>query len=801
MLDRRFGENDPTMTPEQRAAERYARQNERKMKKNFIFNLEDETEGEMTLTHGGRFLDLGENMKDDFDESESDALDDRGADFAGQGDRPRKRLRLEESDGLDQEDEIEELPTRRKTKNEIMKEVIAKSKMYKAERQAAKADDDDLRAELDKGMSEFYGVLRSQNPPSKRAVAEAAAHASPQIDPSRAAMLAGKSRSEAEKEYEASLRQLKLEARSKPTVRTKTDEEKAAEAAARLEEHQREMIRRMKGEPESSEDEGAAGTAPDEDVNGEDEVAVDDAEAFGLSAPVYTSAPRKELDVEDEDQFVLDDALVASDSEADVASDPGDESEFEKEPDEDGEDDFINGLVLPKESKAASKTAASAPSGNLAYTYTCPQTHQELLDMTKSAKVTDLPTIVQRIRALHHKSLAEGNQEKLDTFAGVLTQHVVYLADADGSVDVPFSVLESLLRHLHSMAKSSPEAVGAAFREHLQIIADERPLQLTAGDLIILTGVSTIFPTSDHFHSVVAPAMLNIGRYLGHSSTQSLRGLGVGAYCCSLALRYQRIAKRYIPEVVTYITNAFAELSPTPLLESNKHGRLLTVPMRMPSNSLRVKTTPARTPERLPFKALIMKNAEGTESIHGLALLHAFIRLTVKAAELWKETNAFPEMIQPCIHALTLLSTQRELLSSQISTLITSTLSTLDSLQTNAVKIRRPLLLHNHRPVAIKSSIPSFIENYNPDRHYDPDRQRANLSKLRAEHKKERKGAMRELRKDTNFMAREQLKEKKEKDVAYEKKYKRLVAEIQGEEGHEGKNYERERRKRKIGRF
>jgi nucleolar protein 14 len=41
------------------------------------------------------------------------------------------------------------------------------------------------------------------------------------------------------------------------------------------------------------------------------------------------------------------------------------------------------------------------------------------------------------------------------------------------------------------------------------------------------------------------------------------------------------------------------------------------------------------------------------------------------------------------------------------------------------------------------------------------------------------------------------LREKKERDAAYEVKYKRLVAEIQGEEGYEKNQYEKERRKRK----
>src|SRR5205085_2491992 len=97
----------------------------------------------------------------------------------------------------------------------------------------------------------------------------------------------------------------------------------------------------------------------------------------------------------------------------------------------------------------------------------------------------------------------------------------------------------------------------------------------------------------------------------------------------------------------------------------------------------------------------------------------------------------------------------------------------------------------------IKSSFPKFEDHFDPHKHYDADRDRAEFAKLKAEHKKERKGAMRELRKDANFMAREKLRVKKQKDAAYEKKYKRLVAEIQGEEGREANSYEREKQARK----
>ncbi|KAG9773385.1 hypothetical protein KCU88_g5820, partial [Aureobasidium melanogenum] len=809
LLDRRFGENDPTMTPEERAAERFARQNERKLKKTSMFNLEDDSEDELALTHGGRTLfDVGDrNPKDDFEED--DIADEDEEDFEAHDDRPRKRLRIDGEPEDEAGDNI--IPQRKKTKNEVMKEIIAKSKMYKAERQAARADDDDLRLELDKGMHEFYEAMKASKlppPGEKPQPPTTEKNNDPHMDPARAAMLAGKSREAAEKEFEANLRQLRLEARSKPSVRTKTEEEKAAEEAARLEELERNRIRRMKGEVESSEDEADdAEPGPDEDVDVEED---DDAEAFGLSAPAPPPPQKKELDVEDEDEFLLEDDLIASDSEADMASEQGseDSSADEDESDDDGDDDFINGLVLPEGTKPTShsKTSAKTANGdNLAYTFPCPQTHDEFLEVVKDTKLTDLPTVVQRIRALYHKGLAQGNQEKLDAFAGVLAQHVAYLADSES--DVPFAVLESLLRHLHSMAKASPEVVGTAFRQHLQVIADERPLHLTAGDLIMLTGVSTIFPTSDHFHTVVTPAMLTIGRYLGQSSPQSLHDLGVGAYCSSLALQYQQVAQRYVPEVIVYITNALAILSPVALPDNDQdgHGQPWNFPIRLPAKPLRISQSSSvkevHVPEKLAFSDLVMdKNPDHT--VHALVLLKGFVRLAAQASQLWKQKTAFPEMVDPLLRVLRHIAANQssaKFLPKSIIAFVSDTVQTLEGLQKASLDARRPLLLHNHRPLAIKTSIPAFIENYNPDRHYDPDRQRAEISKLKAEYKKERKGAMRELRKDANFMAREQLREKKEKDEAYDKKFKRLVAEIQGEEGREKKEYEKEKRKRKGG--
>lgn len=174
-MDRRFGENDPSMTPEERAAERFARESQRKMRKENMFNLEEDDEEELELTHGGRSLSFGETINlngDDFAEN-----DISGGESSDDEESSRKRKRalaaedeVDDMDGMaseDDEDPEETEPLRKKSKAEVMKEVIAKSKLYKYERQKAKEDDDDLRAELDKGLPEIFDLMRGVKPPTK----------------------------------------------------------------------------------------------------------------------------------------------------------------------------------------------------------------------------------------------------------------------------------------------------------------------------------------------------------------------------------------------------------------------------------------------------------------------------------------------------------------------------------------------------------------------------------------------------------------------------------------------------------
>ncbi|KAG8975578.1 nucleolar complex protein 14, partial [Tulasnella sp. 427] len=116
IVDRRYGENNPHLTAEEKMLKRFT--HERKKSSNVSYNLEDEEE----LTHYGQSL----NAVDDFErtglalEDDGDAVDDaeEGEDHFG---------------GFEKEEEEEDpdAPPRKKTKAEVMEDVMAKSKMYK----------------------------------------------------------------------------------------------------------------------------------------------------------------------------------------------------------------------------------------------------------------------------------------------------------------------------------------------------------------------------------------------------------------------------------------------------------------------------------------------------------------------------------------------------------------------------------------------------------------------------------------------------------------------------------------------
>lgn len=127
-------------------------------------------------------------------------------------------------------------------------------------------------------------------------------------------------------------------------------------------------------------------------------------------------------------------------------------------------------------------------------------------------------------------------------------------------------------------------------------------------------------------------------------------------------------------------------------------------------------------------------------------------------------------------------------------TLLTDTFARLLKFSAQA---RRPLALQAHKPIPIPTYIPKFEStSSNYLRRQDPDHERNEASKLRHQYKEERKGAIRELRKDSRFLAAVEQKKQSEKDRAYKATMNKVYGSIEGERA-EQKAMEREQMKDK----
>jgi nucleolar protein 14 len=117
IIDKRFGESNPHLTPEEKMLERFTREKQ-KSSRGSMFNLDDDDE-DLSLTHYGQSL----ATMDDFDDAGL-ALSDED-----EGKQMDKNIVSKLHFGGFEESEPEE--ERHKSKHEIMKEIIAKSKMHK----------------------------------------------------------------------------------------------------------------------------------------------------------------------------------------------------------------------------------------------------------------------------------------------------------------------------------------------------------------------------------------------------------------------------------------------------------------------------------------------------------------------------------------------------------------------------------------------------------------------------------------------------------------------------------------------
>ncbi|WOO79724.1 putative nucleolar complex protein 14 [Vanrija pseudolonga] len=799
--DRRFGESDPSLTLEDRMLERYTRERQKGQGKKGAFNLEDDDDAFGAdgddgwalggLTHGGR--DVDDLPGDDFDAQGFAEYDDEDT-----GAIPRRQVHRDHFGGFEDNEDDEDMPERKKSKHEVMSEIISKSKEYKLERQHQKEMDSHMREELDEGLDELRALLGGSVP------------VRPAVQlPGPARTAAAIPDQQTDGDYDELVRTLGYEARSKPKDRTKTEDELAVEEKERLEEAEAKRQRRMRGEASDDEDQptskkgkASAGRAPDADDLDDDFVGdVDEDGGVSLLGPGLTREA-----IEDMDMGSVNGDDVDSDEDEGDEDDDEDDDEDEDEDDEDqisdmddlndeDDDEDEDEDDTPLAPKPKNKGKAKAVATEIPFTFPCPSTVEDFIDIVQELPDSALPTVVQRIRALHHPSLAQGNKEKLQDFLGVLLDYILVLASQD---EPPFAIISALGPHLAALVKLNPLTAASHFIAKLSIMQKNLQRGLARGasnptsktlpsapELVILRLVGVTWSTSDFSHPVVQPAVLLIGQYLSQSRIRGIADVASGLFLCSVISQYESMSKRLVPEVIDFVASSILALT-----KRKKDAADVTAyPSQVVSDIQMITSVAHKSPTDL-LSALAELDVEQNKA----DLLSVALQLVSTFANMYSSTDSFIELFRPLLAVLE--GSRVSKLAPELRHLFDQTRSTLSRQIGFAVDARQPLTLQSHKPIPIASYTPKFEDDFAPGKHYDPDVERAASSKLKAQYKKERKGAIRELRKDNRFLAGERAKEQAEKDAEYNAKMRRAEGSINIERAEE-KEMEREKKREK----
>ncbi|KAF8076762.1 nucleolar protein 14 [Lyophyllum atratum] len=785
IVDRRFGENDPSMSLEERMLERFTKERQR-ASKGMAFNLEDEDE----LTHYGQSL----SKLDDFD-NVGLGLDDDEEDRGQMDNEIVKRTHFGGFDDDEEEDESEE-PARKKSKAEVMAEVMAKSKEHKLRRQMEREQEDNVRHELDLDFDALRDLIYAPDPSSTGS--NSVPLGPPRAEgSSQAAVLTLPTDAE---DYDQHVRELAFDKRAKPKDRTKTEEELALEEKEALEKAERRRRKRMLGLDESdSEDEEKSRGKRKRGADDLDDDFVDGDDWDGLGAGLGGAAAGVE---EAEDSGSEEEEGSSEEGSESGSDDEGDSEDSENEAEEGEHEDLIQRKKATHQKSSTERKAKELP-----FTFPCPSTHEEFLEIVDKVDDDDVPTVVKRIRALYHTSLGPDNKFKLQTLTTVLIDHTLYVTSPP---EPRFTLVSSILPHINALTEAYPVQAAEYFVEKLSLMHKNLKRGLSRGaldpeaktwpglaELSLLRIIGSTWSTSDLNHAVISPTRVLMGMYLGLGRVRSLADISSGLFLCTLFLQFEELSKRLVPEAINFLVNSVLHIAP------HSYKTVASLPGSFPSPdfrsdlcrslSLNVKARSKIAPQKANLSALLSMDRP-TEQAKADLLSLAF-NLLGKYAEMYKGLEGFIELCDPILDVLKHINTAN--LSESFETQITGLSDTLGRLLKFSRQARQPLRLQAHKPIPIATYIPKFEATTSSYlRRQDPDHERNEASKLRNQYKQERKGAIRELRKDNKFLAGVEQEKQKSKDRAYNDRMKRVFGSIEGERAEE-KAMEREKAKEK----
>ncbi|XP_038885470.1 nucleolar protein 14 isoform X2 [Benincasa hispida] len=504
--DKRIGEWDEELGEFDKAILRSQRELKRKLNKSGKYNLSDGEEDDYFGIQNLGSLPANDDFEDEIMPDDDD--DDDAA--AGEPKKGAYRDAVHQQKGPSLEGE----ENKRKSKKEVMDEVIAKSKFFKAQKAKDKEENEQLVEELDKKFeslvqSEALLSLTGSGNALKALVQKSISNEHLKKDNLSAAGKTENFNQEKPDAFDRLVKEMAMEIRARPSDRTKTPEEIAQEERERLElleeERQKRMLAPDNSSDEEDDDAENASVGKQKYISGDDlgdSFTLDD-ERSHKKGWVDEILGRKDADgTESEDD---DSAEDSDNSQDDADGDSDDESEEDDsthglkhslkdweqsdddiiDTDSDEDDEASKGRNGPDEEHSKEKVDHEGPKKaykssiakssksdgisedakklerdiqrqskpELPYIIDAPESYDQFLSLLANCSNSDVILIIARIRGSNAIQLTDKNLEKMQRFYGILLQ---YFAVSANKKPLNVELLNLLFKPLMEMSMEIP---------------------------------------------------------------------------------------------------------------------------------------------------------------------------------------------------------------------------------------------------------------------------------------------------------------------------------------------------------
>lgn len=351
--------------------------------------------------------------------------------------------------------------------------------------------------------------------------------------------------------------------------------------------------------------------------------------------------------------------------------------------------------------------------------------------------------------------------------------------------------LDMLGVSIFKLSQDLPDAATSLFGRTLSIMQSQLEKRLrdyvqgtlkgtcwpSLGHLLLLQLMGSIYATTDFRNSIVTAMSMFLCQCLTQCPIASLQDASHAILACAILMGYTAEVKRLVPEVITVVASLLTVYGPAsanilpkwtkivhsePLtkwvVESNRRGVTLRSSADLGSQWADLRWE--------YFSDVVGATAGSKDSAFhsivelyphaSLAVFHALAVLVRDCHRRYSGISCYSELMAPVRNAM----------DSVVSTVFPQELKvSFDQLKQSIIDTsvssssgRQPLMWRGKVTKAIESLAPRYEVNYSMKKDLDPDHARVQVKQLQRQVKREQKAAMRELRRDSDFLGQEVYK-------------------------------------------